>query len=160
MSRVVLPRLVTGLALHLRRTRSVADAPVARSLRLVMRDEIEQWQVTEALAQSLLRRPHDVAVVTAHQARLEEFVTENGPGLVPWPEAGVDTDVASASPTMAPPGFRSEVVVDGATHRQDLEQSPAGAQRGSATGDAHDDREEDAEETEEEVAGDSVSRRP
>jgi hypothetical protein len=85
LGRVVLPRLVTGYALHLRRVSTVADAPMARCLRLVLRDEIEQWQALEALTQALLRRPHDVAVVTGHQQRLEAMIAGAGAGLVPWP---------------------------------------------------------------------------
>jgi hypothetical protein len=87
LGRVVLPRLVAGYNLHLRRLSSVADAPVGRCLRLVRRDELEQWQAIEALTQSLLRRPHDIAVVTAHQQLLEELLAGSGAGLVPWPEA-------------------------------------------------------------------------
>jgi hypothetical protein len=90
LGRVVVPRLVTGYALHLRRVSTVADAPMARCLRLVLRDEIEQWQALEALTQALLRRPHDVAVVTGHQQRLEAMIAEAGAGLVPWP-MGPDT---------------------------------------------------------------------
>ena len=85
VGRVVLPRLLTGYKLHLRRVSAVTDAPMARCLRLVLRDEIEQWQALEALTQALLRRPHDVAVVTAHQQRLEEMIAGAGAGLVPWP---------------------------------------------------------------------------
>jgi hypothetical protein len=85
MARVVVPRLVTGYNLHLRRVSPVVDAPMIRCLRLVLRDETEQWQALEALAQSLLRRPHDVAVVTGHQQRLEEMIAGTGAGLVPWP---------------------------------------------------------------------------
>ena len=85
LGRVVLPRLLVGYRLHLRRASPVADAPVVRSLRLVIRDEVEAWQTTEALVQTLLSRPHDVAVVTAHQQALEEVLAEAGPGLVPWP---------------------------------------------------------------------------
>ncbi len=83
--RVVIPRLVTGYALHLRRVSPVTDAPMTRCLRLVLRDETEQWQAMEALTQALLRRPHDVAVVTGHQQRLEEIIAGSGAGLVPWP---------------------------------------------------------------------------
>jgi hypothetical protein len=90
LARVVLPRLITGYRLHLRRVSPVADAPVARSLRLVVRDELEAWQTVEALVQSLVSRPHDVAVVTAHQQALEETLAEAGPGLVPWPRATSD----------------------------------------------------------------------
>jgi hypothetical protein len=86
VGRVVLPRTVTGYALHLRRVRTVSEAPLRRCLRLVLRDELEQWQAIEAMIQMLLRRPHDVAVVTAHQQRLEEMVAGGGAGLVPWPD--------------------------------------------------------------------------
>ncbi len=86
IGRVVLARLVTGYTLHLRRVSPVADAPMIRCLRLVLRDEIEEWQALEALTQALLRRPHDVAVVTGHQQRLEEIIAGSGAGLVPWPE--------------------------------------------------------------------------
>ncbi len=86
IGRVVLARLVTGYSLHLRRLSPVADAPMIRCLRLVLRDETEEWQALEALTQALLRRPHDVAVVTGHQQRLEEIIAGSGAGLVPWPE--------------------------------------------------------------------------
>jgi len=86
IGRVVLARLVTGYTLHLRRTSPVADAPMTRCLRLVLRDETEEWQALEALTQALLRRPHDVAVVTGHQQRLEEIIAGSGAGLVPWPQ--------------------------------------------------------------------------
>jgi hypothetical protein len=51
-----------------------------------MRDDIEDWQAVELIVQSLIRRPNDVAVVTAHQQRLEALVVGSGPGLVPWPQ--------------------------------------------------------------------------
>ena len=95
IGRVVLGRLVTGYTLHLRRVSPVADAPMNRCLRLVLRDETEQWQAFEALTQALLRRPHDVAVVTGHQQRLEEMIAGAGAGLVPWP-VGPDS---SGTPT-------------------------------------------------------------
>jgi hypothetical protein len=97
IGRVVLVRLVTGYTLHLRRISPVADAPLARCLRLVLRDETEQWQAIEALTQALLRRPHDVAVVTGHQQRLEQVIAESGAGLVPWP-AGHGPPGESAQP--------------------------------------------------------------
>ena len=100
MARVVLPRLVTGYHLHLRRVSLVVDAPMTRGLRLVLRDETEQWQALEALAQTLLRRPHDVAVVTGHQQRLEEMIAGSGAGLVPWP-AGPDSALSEPGPPPA-----------------------------------------------------------
>lgn len=100
IGRVVLARLVTGYTLHLRRVSPVADAPLARCLTLVLRDETEQWQALEALTQALLRRPHDVAVVTGHQQRLEEIIAGSGAGLVPWPD-GPDAPVAPVDPPPA-----------------------------------------------------------
>jgi hypothetical protein len=88
MSRAVSPRLVSGYRLHLRRAVAVSDGPVIRALRLVIRDEIEAWQEAETIVQGLIRRPHDVAVVTAHQQYLESLIAGTGPGLVPWPEEG------------------------------------------------------------------------
>jgi hypothetical protein len=87
LARVVLPRLIAGYGLHLHRAAPVADGPVVRSLRLVVRDEIEAWQAIETLVQTLVHRPHDIAVVTAHQQALEEVLAGTGPGLVPWPGA-------------------------------------------------------------------------
>ena len=89
VGRVVLSRLITGYAIHLRRISPITDAPTARCLRLVLRDEAEQWQAIEALTQALLRRPHDVAVVTGHQQRLEQIIAGAGAGLVPWPATTV-----------------------------------------------------------------------
>jgi hypothetical protein len=85
LARVVCPRLVCGYVHHLKRASAVSDAPVVRALRLALGDETEAWQSAELLVQGLLRRPHDVAVVTAHQQRLEELVAGTGPGLVEWP---------------------------------------------------------------------------
>lgn len=86
LSRVVLPRLLCGYLHHQRRATPGSDAPVIRALRLVVADEIEAWQQAELMVQGLIRRPHDVAVVTAHQQYLESLIAGTGPGLVPWPE--------------------------------------------------------------------------
>jgi hypothetical protein len=85
LSRVVLPRLITGYAEHLRRVAPASDLAVARTLRFVLQDEKEAWQEAEKLVQRHLHRPHDVAVVTAFQGQLESFVVSAGPGIVPWP---------------------------------------------------------------------------
>jgi hypothetical protein len=86
LARVVFPRVSAGYSLHLRRAVAVSDSAVVRALRLALRDETEAWQTTELMVQSLIRRPHDVEVVTAHQQRLESLVAGTGPGLVAWPE--------------------------------------------------------------------------
>jgi hypothetical protein len=97
VGRVVLPRLVSGYTLHLRRLSAVADAPLIRTLRLVLRDEVEQWQTVESLTQTLLRRPHDVVVVSDHQQRLEAIIAQSGAGLVPWPALSDSVDAPSGS---------------------------------------------------------------
>ena len=97
LGRVVLPRLVTGYTALRQRVSAVSDGPLARSLRFVVQDDIEQWRQIEALTQTLLRRPHDIAVVSSHQAHLEELVAERGPGLVPWPSPAAPVTAASPS---------------------------------------------------------------
>lgn len=103
LGRVVLPRLVAGYGRHLRRLSSVAEAPVGRSLRLVLRDELEQWQAVEMLTESLLRRPNDIAVVSGYQQHLEQMVADSGAGLVPWPGLGT-TDAPGPHPARTPEG--------------------------------------------------------
>ena len=86
LARVVLPRLLAGYLRHQRLAAPASDAPVVRALRLTIGDEIEAWQQTELMVQGLIRRPHDVAVVTAYQQHLESLIAGSGPGLVPWPD--------------------------------------------------------------------------
>lgn len=73
--RVLLPRMVTAYSEHLRVTTEVADGPVVRALRLVLRDELEEWARGETLVQSLLRTEEDVRRAAGHQARLESMLT-------------------------------------------------------------------------------------
>ncbi len=87
--RVVLPRLVTSYTRHLQATAPVADGPLRRALRLVLRDEIEDWAAGERLVQRLVTGPHDVAAVYAFQERLESAVVAAGAhaGLVTLPDS-------------------------------------------------------------------------
>ena len=87
--RVVLPRLVTTYERHLSAVGGVADAPVARALRLVLNDEIEEWRAGERLVERLVNRPHDVAAVYEFLQRLESVVVGAGAGsgLVTLPES-------------------------------------------------------------------------
>ncbi len=129
LSRVVLPRLVVGFTRHLQRAQAVSDAPVIRAIRLTVRDELEEWQVLEALVQSLARRPEHVEVVSAWQRRLEGLVADGGPGLVPWPEpespgdaprlvdegtAGVDSVSADGVGSAGPDGASAQFTAMGA----------------------------------------------
>ncbi len=85
--RVVLPRLVTSYERHLRVVSPMTDAPVARALRLVLNDEVEEWLTGERLVERLVSRPHDVAAVYDFLQRLEAVVVGAGAtsGLVAIP---------------------------------------------------------------------------
>ena len=87
LARVVLPRAVAGYRRHLGAAREAADAPVARALRLVARDEVEAQLGAEALLESLLAGPGGAGALEAARA-LEEPLLAMGPGLVTWPGAG------------------------------------------------------------------------
>ena len=91
--RVVLPRLVTTYTRHLRATAPAADAPVRRALRLVLRDEVEDWLAGERLVQHLVQRPHDVMAVHGFLEHLESVAVAAGAhaGLVHLPD-GVPED--------------------------------------------------------------------
>ncbi len=86
--RVVLPRLVTTYTRHLRVVAPVADGPLRRALRLVVRDEVEDWLAGERLVQRLVTRPHDVTAVHAFQQHLEAVAVTAGArsGLVDLPD--------------------------------------------------------------------------
>ena len=63
---------------------------MARALRLVLNDEIEDWQAGERLVERLVTRPHDVAAVHEFLQRLETAVVGAGArsGLVRSPRSG------------------------------------------------------------------------
>ncbi|MHB8681366.1 MAG: hypothetical protein ACYDA2_04635 [Acidimicrobiales bacterium] len=83
MARVVLPRLVAGYRAHLAHTSPVADAPVVRALRLVLRDEVEGLLDCEQLLESLpAPRPESGALEAA-------LAPATGVGVVGWPPPGV-----------------------------------------------------------------------
>lgn len=85
--RVVLPRLVVSYQRHLSVTAAPTGGPVARTLRLVLNDEVDDWYAGERLVQRLMTRPHDVAAVVDYQSRLESAVVAAGArsGLVRIP---------------------------------------------------------------------------
>jgi hypothetical protein len=84
LARVVLPRLVTGYRRHLDRTLAASDAPVARALRLVLRDDIDALLDAEALLEVVLGNGGLLDTVLLRSA--EEGLDRAGPGLVPWPD--------------------------------------------------------------------------
>ena len=90
--RVVLPRIVVSYQRHLGVVSPVTDGPVARALRLVLNDEIEDWQAGERLVQRLVTRPHDVVAVHEFVQRLESAIVGAGArsGLVAFPASVPD----------------------------------------------------------------------
>lgn len=80
--RVVLPRVVTATAARLDLATPVADAALARSLRFVLADDLDEWREGEALVHRALATPDEVDRAAAHQAALERLVVEAG-GLTP-----------------------------------------------------------------------------
>ena len=72
--RVLLPRMVTAYSEHLRAASEIADGPVIRALRLVLRDEVEGWCRGEEMVQSLLLTQEEVLRAAEHQRRLESIL--------------------------------------------------------------------------------------
>ena len=72
--RVLVPRMIADYASHLGATSPVADRPVVRALRLVLRDELECWSRGEALIQSLLRTEDQARRAADRQAGLESLL--------------------------------------------------------------------------------------
>jgi len=69
--RVVVPELLAGYEERLAVANPVADAPVARVLRLVVADEQEDWRAAVGVLRSMLRTEGDVVGATAQQSNLE-----------------------------------------------------------------------------------------
>ncbi len=76
--RTLLPRLIACYSSHLDRASPVAEGPTIRSLRLVLRDELEDWREGETLIQSLLIDAASVRRAADHQARLETMLVRAG----------------------------------------------------------------------------------
>jgi hypothetical protein len=76
--RMILPRVVTATARRLAAATPVADAALARSLRFVLADDLDEWRDGEALLQSLIAGPEDVDRVSAHTADLEKLLVAAG----------------------------------------------------------------------------------
>jgi hypothetical protein len=74
--RVVLPRLAVAYRGWLERLDPASDGPTIRWLSFVVADELDDWREGEAMVQSFLRSPSDVARAAAQQARLESLVPD------------------------------------------------------------------------------------
>jgi hypothetical protein len=76
--RVLLPRLVAGYRGYLDRSAPVTDAPTIRCLRLMLGDDVAEWQEGETLIQSLLIDEAAVRRAADRQARLEAMLVQAG----------------------------------------------------------------------------------
>ncbi len=87
LCRVVLPRLIVSYEVHLERTAPGVDGPTRRALRLVRRDEIDQWLAGERLVQELLVHHGPPARAVAVVGELEQGIVRAGlgPGLLHRP---------------------------------------------------------------------------
>ncbi len=83
--RVFLPRLVAAYTNHLEVVRGSTDQPTERVLRLVIRDELEQWHEGEMMIQSLVRSPDHVRRATDRQREIEARMVAAGGVTVPDP---------------------------------------------------------------------------
>jgi hypothetical protein len=83
--RVVLPRLIAAYRDDLAGASPVADAPVMRSLRFMLADELDDWQEGEALVHDLVRSPERARRAAAHQAHVESLVVAAGGIVGPVP---------------------------------------------------------------------------
>ncbi len=71
--RVLAARAVAGYTRHLAATSVVSESAVARTCRLVLADQIDDWREGEALLQSLLDGNDHIDRAAAAQARLEKL---------------------------------------------------------------------------------------
>lgn len=72
--RVALPRAIAAHDDHLARCTPVADAPLARSLRMVLDDEVTDWRSGEALLQRLIDGAPAASAAAAQQASVEALL--------------------------------------------------------------------------------------
>lgn len=79
--RVLVPHLATAYAEHRAVTNEIADAPIARTLKLVLADARDDWHDGEAMVQSMLGTPAAVDRGAAHHRRLERMLAAGG-GIV------------------------------------------------------------------------------
>jgi hypothetical protein len=85
--RVLLPRLVVSYSRHAAQATPATDAPTARALSLVLRDEIDEWVGGESLVERVLGAPEAAQAAARTVVDLEIRLIAAGivPGLVPWP---------------------------------------------------------------------------
>jgi hypothetical protein len=76
--RVLIPHKIAAYTYHLNNTSAITDAPTARSLRLILNDEFEDWRDGEMLIQSLIETTEEVERAARRQADLEAIMVRAG----------------------------------------------------------------------------------
>jgi hypothetical protein len=76
--RVLLPHTAITYRDHLDHASPISDGPTIRVLRLVLSDQLDHWQVGEALLQARLRSEADVERAASHQLQLERLLVAAG----------------------------------------------------------------------------------
>jgi hypothetical protein len=76
--RVLVPHKLTTYRRHLAEVSPVADGPVARALRLALRDELDDWQEGEAMLQERLTTPELARRAAERQGVLEALLVAAG----------------------------------------------------------------------------------
>lgn len=72
--RVVLPHMIVGYERHLAICNEVVDAPIMRSLRLVLRDEHEAWSAGEGVVESLLGSKDLIRAASRYCEQAEQLI--------------------------------------------------------------------------------------
>lgn len=80
--RVLLPYQITSYQSYLRSVSPVSEAAIERSLKLILRDKIEDWQEGEAALQRLVVNRDELALMADKQLEVETILLDAG-GLVP-----------------------------------------------------------------------------
>lgn len=76
--RVLAVHAIAAYTCHLERSLAPGDAALARTCRLVLADQLDDWRQGELALQSLLGNGDDVDRGGAHQVRLERLLVEAG----------------------------------------------------------------------------------
>ena len=76
--RVLVPHAIAAYTYHLENTSEVADASTVRVLKLVLRDELEDWRDGEVAIQRLLGDDEEIERAAARQVRLEKLMLAAG----------------------------------------------------------------------------------
>lgn len=90
--RVLLPRLVAAYRGDLELASPITDGPALRALRLILRDDLEEWEEAERLIQRLVGDAADAKRAGARAAAVEAAVV-----AAQWPTVISSTDSPTAN---------------------------------------------------------------